>query len=269
MLRLSALGIPEPLRSSLSISFRTAAEQSDFSPVFDHRTGAFHRQTRYHDQRCHGKNKLAGGSMRKQFFPSRHRQQKCQHARDQEQMLFRFHNEIVGKWPGSPEYQCLFGRVEVNVPISAADPCGGHRERSHQGGCPNPSGVPGLRTERLNEYPQCRQASRDAEPGMREKYYVAGRDVHCVSFRATLWVSHRHAVECARGIARLTSLTPSPIQTEVSVIFGLPDGGVAITEQELKSGIAKLVIAADIDQRRRSRLRRRQSFRSVIKDLDR
>src|ERR1017187_9220335 len=71
----------------------------------------------------------------------------------------------------------------------------------------------------------------------------------------------------ARGIAGLAALAPSPVETKVSVVFRLPNCGVAVTEQQLKTGVAKFVVAADIDQRRRSRLRCRRPFRSVIKDL--
>jgi len=130
--------------------------------------------------------------MRKQFFrvaPAA----EMQHARDQEQMLFVSITRLWANGQG-PEYQC-FSRVEVNVPISAADPCGGHRERSHQAAAES-GGVPGCALS-ASMNTTVRQASRDAEPGMREKYYVAGRDVHCVSFRATPDVMSGH--EARRG----------------------------------------------------------------------
>src|SRR5579863_3940162 len=56
-----------------------------------------------------------------------------------------------------------------------------------------------------------------------------------------------------------------PIESQVSVILGLPDRGMAVTEQQLKSRIAEFVVASHVDHRRRASLWRRNSFRPVMK----
>src|SRR5665213_641310 len=58
-------------------------------------------------------------------------------------------------------------------------------------------------------------------------------------------------------------LAPSPIEPKIGVVLRLPDGGVAVAKQQLKTRVAKLVVATDIHQRRRSGLRGRQSFRAL------
>jgi len=145
-----------------------------------------------------------------------------------------------------PEYQCLFGRVEVNVPISAADPCGGHRERSHQ------AAAESERRSRLRTDASMNTHSaagiRDAEPGMREKYYVAAEMF--IAFLSSdagryEWPMRPGGARPLNAVPRAyryrpaCRLYPSPIQTEVSVVFGLPMR-CAITEQELKSGSRNL-----------------------------
>src|SRR3984957_15511768 len=71
-------------------------------------------------------------------------------------------------------------------------------------------------------------------------------------------------------IPRLVAIrlfAPGPIKTQVSVILSLSDGGMAVSEKQLKSRIAKFLITPAIDQCWRAALRRQGPFRPVIKDL--
>src|SRR5271155_4449594 len=71
-------------------------------------------------------------------------------------------------------------------------------------------------------------------------------------------------------IARLVAaplFAPGPIQPKIGIVFFLPDDGMAVTKQQLKTGIAEFVVTTDIQQRRRFGLWRCQTLRAVIEDL--
>src|ERR1700723_2995821 len=62
-------------------------------------------------------------------------------------------------------------------------------------------------------------------------------------------------------------LAPSPIEPEVRIVLRLSDCRVAVTKQQLKARIAKLVISADVHQSCWPRLGCQRTFRPVIKDF--
>src|SRR6185312_6860075 len=67
--------------------------------------------------------------------------------------------------------------------------------------------------------------------------FAASRDQHSAERRAS-----RIAGLVSSGLLP----SPHPVETQISIVLGLPDGGVVVAEQQLKARVAKLVIAAYI-----------------------
>jgi hypothetical protein len=80
-----------------------------------------------------------------------------------------------------------------------------------------------------------------------------------------------HAIRRPKPVHRLVRvsglLAPGPIEAEVRIILRLPNSSVAVAKEQLKAGIAKFVIPADVDQRGGPGLRSSQPFGAVVKDL--
>src|ERR1700688_2787011 len=76
------------------------------------------------------------------------------------------------------------------------------------------------------------------------------------------WAEPGHSRVCARGL-----VAPRPIQSQISVVSSLAIHRVTVAEEQLKTGIAELVVTADVQQRGGFRLRRRLAFGPVVEEL--
>src|ERR1700722_14106564 len=101
-------------------------------------------------------------------------QKKGEDGSGEEQVLLRFHKKIVCEGPWPLEDHCLLGGIKVQVPISAADPRHGHTSCHHPSSSLDAARILGPSMERVDEYPQCRQAAGYAEGGMSQKNDVTG-----------------------------------------------------------------------------------------------
>src|SRR5271155_464299 len=88
-------------------------------------------------------------------------------------MFFRLHEEVVRQRPWPRENDRLFRGIEVEIPISAAEPRGGHQNSRHNGASTNACAVGGSSIERFHEYPYRGHAARHTASGMGEKDDVA------------------------------------------------------------------------------------------------
>ncbi len=163
------------------MSSTRVAKQRNLNAMIDHRARPFHGQPGDNDECRRRKHQSASRGIRIQPLPDGDWKKKRQDTRHEKQVLFRLHKKIVRERPGSLQNDRLFGRIKVNVPVSAADPCAGHANRRHHRGYSDAARVFWSRVQRLNEYPQSCHTSGNTERSMRQKQSVFARDIQNIS----------------------------------------------------------------------------------------
>ena len=72
------------------------------------------------------------------------------------------------------------GRIEVEIPVAAENPCTSHAERDNERGRPDAPRIPRMSVQRLDEHPYCRQYSQHPQSRVRQNNHVACTNVNRV-----------------------------------------------------------------------------------------
>ena len=93
-------------------------------------------------------------------------------------MLLRFHEDVVRKGPWPVQDQELIGGIIVKVPVTAQQPRKPHKNGGRHGGPADAPEVAFRGVQRLHQDPCRAEDSQDAGTRMRQKYEIAGSNIH-------------------------------------------------------------------------------------------